>query len=550
MSAGLEIVSLGGCGGFGMNATLLVSEGRSLLVDYGTGFPSGIPAGVSKIVSDVAMVEDQLPAPSAIVVTHGHDDHAAGIAFLPESWRHAPLHGPAFALALVADRFEERGLSRPRMNPLRSGESFESLPFRVHALEVTHSIPESLMLAIETPEGLVVHSGDYRFDDAPVIGAPTDLATLESWGRQGVRLLLTDSTGAMREDDPGLSESSVAESLEKSLVGARGQVVVSTFASQLHRLVATVRAARRLGRKAAPLGMRMQRMLRLGRQLGLFELPAGSLLNWSDLAELPPEERIWLCGGCQGEPESTLNRLSFDTHARAGLREDDRVVITASVIPGSELPYARMTDRLLRLGVELIDPRVQSGLHYSGHGPRHDIRRLIEVLRPEAVVPVHGERRHLEACAALAESAAPAPRQIALVELGGRLRLEGRALREEKPLFITPRSLDEAGETVPIEVIRERRRLSECGVVAIRVEGAPGAVRAVEANTCGVAGPEPVERRNVEDAALDAANAAIAEAPSPGESVEERIARRVGRALKGQQRRRVPVLVVGLGEQR
>lgn len=542
MTGELEIISLGGCGGFGLNATLFVSGDEGILVDFGSGFPHGAAVGVTRLVPDASAVVDRCHL-RAIVLTHAHDDHAAGLPHLPVPWRRAPVYGTSLTLAFVADRFEDQSLPQPELRTLVAGERVEISPaFAVTPIAVTHSIPDSVMLAIQTPAGLVVHSGDFRFDDAPLCGPLTDWAALERLGREGVDLLLCDSTGALR-DEPTRSETAVAAELLAAIKGRRGQVVVSTFASQLHRLQAVIALAPQVRRKVGCLSMRMARTIRHGVSRRLFSLPAGVLLETDDLFDLPDDQRIWLAGGCQGEPESSLARLSYDQHPRCEVGRGDTLVVTASVIPGSEIPYGLMIDRFLRMEVDVVDTLDHPGIHASGHGSRAEIARLIEILQPRAFIPIHGSRRHLEACLDLARRTAKNLEDTALVEMGGRVRLDSGGLRLLPPLEFFPLSLDDAGRLVSRETVLARRRLAESGIaiIVIHESGAEDEIRVRGVGVTELDG-DPSLAREVQKA-VDIELGARATEP-----LDERITRRVGNLLRGGLRRRPPVIVVKRGD--
>lgn len=539
----VEIISLGGSGGFGLNATLYVADGEGLLVDYGTGFWNGDFGGVARLVPDGGAFVDRCERLHGIVLTHGHDDHHAALAFLPAAWRDVPIYGPPLALAFALDRLEDLGAPRPEMVPLRPGDPIELGPFRVRGVHVTHSIPDTMVLAVDSPAGLIVHTGDFRFDAAPTIGPPSDREGLRELGERGVRLVLCDSTGAVR-DGSTRTEESVDQDLAELLDRPSGQIVVSTFSSQLHRLQSVVKTAPRVGRKVACLGYRMTRTIHAALDLGLFELPAGVLVPPEDLSRRPEHERIWLAGGCQGEPESSLNKLSWDSSSRANVGPGDVVIVTASVIPGSEIAYGRMVDRLLRRGVEVVDAGTRPSLHASGHGARDEIREMLELLRPRAVVPVHGDRRHLERCAGLARALDPPPEDVLISEMGGSLVLDDEGLTHGQIVDVHPLALDEGGRVLSRDVISARRRLGERGVVAVSVAGLDRSKPSIAIDGSGVPSLDDphFDLDRVRFAVLEEIEAHRA-GRRGHDALDERIARRVGLLLRGAVRRRLPVLV-------
>ncbi|GAB4372224.1 MAG: ribonuclease J [Acidobacteriota bacterium] len=544
MTAPLEIVSLGGTGGFGMNATLYLAGDEGLLVDFGTGFPHGVPAGIARMVPDVRAVAERWPRLRGIALTHGHDDHVGALGYLPVPWRDAPVHGTPLTLAIASDRIEDAGAATPPMRVLEPGDTASIGPFRVRAIHVTHSVPSTTMLAIDTPAGTVLHTGDFRFDGDPVVGPRTDWPALAALARDGVRLVLCDSTGALR---PGhtTTEASVARALDDVIASADGQVFVSTFASQLHRLASVIGIAARRRRTVGFLSRRMERLWQQARDLGLVASPAGVVARAETVAGLPPERCLWLAGGCQGEPDSSMVRLSWDSDRRVSIAPRDLVVFTASVIPGNETDYARLVDRLLRLGARVEDSISRPELHSSGHGARDEIARLLATVRPAALMPVHGDRRHLEACAELAAGLEHPPGQIEIVELGGRVAVDARSITRLEPVEVPPMALDDAGRLLPYDVVRQRRRLSEAGfVVVLLARDGAGPPRLADVRGVALAGDD--ERATRREVARVVEQELARRAPA-GEPLHERIERRVAARLKASHRARPAVVVLEAG---
>ncbi|MBP7149797.1 MAG: ribonuclease J [Acidobacteria bacterium] len=541
----LEIISLGGCGGFGMNSTLYLAGDRAILVDFGIGFPRGFPVGVAQVVPDARPLLDRCPRLDAVFITHGHDDHAAGLPHLPEPWRSAPVYAPPLALCSIGDRFEDTATPRPKLVPVNDGDTIESAPFRVTYIHVTHSIPQNYLLAIDTPAGLVVHSGDIKLDLTPVAEAPTDLAALSALRSRGVRLLLLDSTGSRRDGRTG-SERSVRAPLETAIRSAEGTVVVSTFASHLHRIQTVCDIARRVGRKAALLGLRMTRTVRHGIDLGLFTAPRGLLVSAEELAQEPPERRLYLAGGCQGERQSSLSRLSLGVDPRAEVGRGDTVVVSASIIPGSEVQVGRLLDRFLRIGTGVIHASDFPGLHVSGHGSRDEIAELVELLRPQAIVPIHGDRINLEAIVTFVERLDPAPREALIIEKGDSLHVGPTKLALGDRIDLPAIHLDEGGVVVSQDVMRDRYRLALAGVVVVRVtltrEGrrTDAEARIEPIGIAGWDGPDGVREnteRIVRETAQRSGNMSAAE-------LEHDIERQVGNLLRRGNRRRPTVVVM------
>ncbi|MCU0230852.1 MAG: ribonuclease J [Acidobacteria bacterium] len=545
----VEIYSLGGCGGFGMNATLYISEGEGLLVDFGLGLPKSPALGVNQIVPDPTPLLARCPRLKAVLLTHAHDDHVGALAFLPPAWRSAPIYGPGLSIDAANDRFADAEVPAPARQTVPVGVRLDLGRFAATLIHVTHSVPETRVVALDTPAGTIVHLSDFKLDPTPVQGPSTDLEALAVLGRRGVRLVLFDSTGALREGRTA-SERSVVAPLEAVIRECRGQVVVSTFASHLHRIQSLCGIAVRTGRQPVPMGLRMTRTLRHGINRRLFDAPAGLVRDRDALPQIREHQRLIVAGGCQGERDSSLNRISLDNEPRVTLGRGDLVVISASVIPGCEVNVGRMTDRFLRRGVFVVHAAELRELHVSGHGGRDEVREVLQLLRPEAVVPIHGDRTHLEAAARLAEQLDPAPRQVEVIERGDLLRLGPDGLSRGERIELPPRYLDETGSPIPGEVLKARFRMSETGAAtvfaAIR-RGPGGAVEAeVRIAALGVPGWDDPGSGRVRALEREAHEAILrlGVRPGNGSRVKDAIASLVGHALRAGSRRKPMVTVV------
>ena len=545
----VEIYSLGGCGGFGMNATLFVAGDEGVLVDFGLGLPKSPALGVNQIVPDPSPLLARCPRLAAVLLTHAHDDHVGALAYLPPAWRSAPIYGPGLAIDAAKDRFGDAAVPPPPLHTVAPGVRLDLGRFAATLIHVTHSVPETRVVALDTPAGLVVHLSDFKLDPTPVQGPPSDLSALAALGQRGVRLVLFDSTGALREGRTA-SERSVVGPLESVIRESSGQVVVSTFASHLHRIQSLCGIAARSGRQPVPMGLRMTRTLRHGIDRGLFDAPAGLLRDRDELPQIPERRRLVIAGGCQGERDSSLNRISLDNEPRLTLGHGDLVVISASIIPGCEVNVGRMADRFLRRGVSVVHAAELRDLHVSGHAGREELREVLALLRPEAAVPIHGDRTHLEAAARLAEQLEEPPRQVELIERGDGIRLGPRGLERGERVDLPPRFLDEAGRRIPGEILKDRFRMSETGAATIFASirrGAGGAIDAeVRMAALGVPGwDDPADRRvrALEEEAR-ALVLRLGSRPGSGERVKDGIASLVGHALHEGSRRKPKVVVV------
>jgi len=544
----VEIYSLGGCGGFGMNSTLYLSGGEGLLVDFGMGLPRGPSLGVNQIVPDPSPLLDRCPRLNAVLLTHAHDDHAGALPFLPDAWREAPVYGPGLAIAGAKDRLEDAGTRVPRMRAVPPGERLELGRFAATFLHVTHSVPDTRIVALDSPAGLIAHVSDFKLDPSPVRGPATDLAAIADLGRRGVRLALFDSTGALR-DGRTASERSVVGPLEALVRDCRGQVVVSTFASHLHRIQSLCGIARRTSRHPATMGLRMTRAVRHGTDLGLFDSPAGLLRGRDEIPLIPERQRLVIAGGCQGERDSSLNRISLESEPRVVLGRGDLVVISASVIPGSDVNVSRMMDRFLRRGVSVVHAAEVRELHVSGHGARDEIREVLELLRPDAAVPIHGDRTHLEAAARLAEGLDRPPRRIEIAELGEGLVLGPDGLGRAGKVELLPRYLDATGGAIPGDVLRDRYRMSEMGAATVWIvlrdgpDGRPACeVRVAALGVPGWTGTKD-GRDDLEEAVRRRVDR-VATSGAGGERLKEEAASLVSASLRVGPRRRPKVLVL------
>ncbi len=545
----VEIYSLGGCGGFGMNATLYVCGDDGLLVDFGLGLPKSPSLGVSQIVPDPSPLLARCPRLVAVLLTHAHDDHVGALAHLPVAWRTAPVYGPGLAIDAAKDRLDDAGVPAPPLHAVAAGTRLELGRFSATLVHVTHSVPETRIVALDTPAGLVVHLSDFKLDPTPVQGPPTDLAALAELGKRGVRLALFDSTGALREERTA-SERSVVGPLESVIRECDGQVVVSTFASHLHRIQSLCAIAARGGRRPVPMGLRMTRTVRHGLDRGLFDAPAGLLRDRDELPQIPQRARLVIAGGCQGERDSSLNRISLENEPRIALGHGDLVVISASIIPGCEVNVGRMTDRFLRRGVSVVHAAEVRDLHVSGHGGREEIREVLALLRPEAAVPIHGDRTHLETAARLAERLDAPPRQVEVIELGEGLRLGPRGLARGERIELVPRYLDETGRQVPGEVLKDRFRMSETGAATVFAslrrgrDGTPEAeVRIAALGVSGWTGDGSRRVRELEEA-VRRLLVRLGTRPGNGEKVKDEIAGLVAHALREGSRRKPKVVVL------
>jgi ribonuclease J len=464
---------LGGLGEVGRNCTALEVEGRLALIDCGLMFPEEGMLGVDLVLPDFSSVLERRGDLECVLLTHGHEDHVGALAYLLAEVP-VPVYGTPLTVELARSRLEEAGLAAD-LRPVATGEWVQHGPFRFMLIPVAHSIPQGTGIALDTPEGLVVHSGDFKLDPTPIDGAPTDLPRFAALGRQGVRLLLADSTNA---EQPGFipSEASLARSLYELVVESRGRVIAACFASHLHRVQQIVEAAADAGRYVAFLGRSMQRNVAIGEKLGVIRLPADVVIPMEEVLTHSPEKVAVVCTGSQGEPFAALSLMAAGDHRWVKVEEGDTVLISARAIPGNETRMSRVINGLLRLGARVFHGD-NAPIHVSGHGAQDELRTFLNVVRPRSFVPVHGEYRHLSAHAALARQVGVP--EVLVCEDGDRVVLDGAETRVERRavpgrmVFVDGLEVDGGSG-----VIRDRRRLGEEGVivVVVGVDAATGQV--------------------------------------------------------------------------
>ena len=466
-AAPLEVVPLGGVGEFGRNVLWLRCGASSILVDVGVSFPDESFPGIDRIAPDLSVLRGERI--DGVFLTHGHEDHVGALSFLRE-WCPAPVYGFPFTLALARRRLEEARAPLDRMIEARGREPIVAGAFTVTFFRVSHSVPGSSAVLVEAGGRRLIHSGDFKLDDDPPDGETTDRDGIAAAVGEGVDLALVDSTNAER---PGRSQSErvAGEGLRAAFQGARGRIILTTFSSHVARVSQAAEAALAAGRRVALLGRSMRAVAEIAERFGRLRLPAGSRPAANDLRGIPPGRLLCLTSGSQGEPFSALYRLALGEHADLELAEGDVVLLSSRTIPGHERSVNRMSDHLVRRGARVVR-ETEPPIHVSGHAHREEIAEWIRMVRPRAVMPVHGDRRMLAAAREIALAEGVEPGRVHLLDNGDRLSLgpDGESL--------APRAvdcgvvyLDGRTETVGPEIVRERRHLAEEGVVVILVRG-------------------------------------------------------------------------------
>lgn len=538
----VRIGFLGGLGEIGRNCAAIEIDGKIALLDCGIMFPEDDMLGVDLVLPDFSSVLERAEDVSCVVLTHGHEDHVGSLAYFLRD-ANVPVYGTELAVAFARNRVEEIGIE-PDMRAVVTNEWVEEGPFRFTFVRVAHSVPDAAGVVFDTPEGIIVHSGDYKLDPTPIDGRPTDLATFAGFGRQGVRLLLADSTNAER---PGFveSESTVGQEIRELVSRADGRVILACFASHIHRVQQVVDAVVASGRKFAFLGRSMLRNTDIAKGLGILDFPAGDLVEIGDLGEFDPAQTAVICTGSQGEPFAALSLMASGQHRNIKLDPADTVIISATPIPGNETKVSRVINNLVGTGADVFHGR-NAHVHVSGHAAQDEIKTFMNVIQPQAFVPVHGERRHLQANAKLAH-------EVGIKEV--EVCVDGDVVVLDNGDFRVERSAIPAGyvylDGVDIsdveDVLRDRRHLADDGVliVTLGVDIASGEI---------VIGPD-VDSHGVRDDAemihkfvAEAVTSAVGSLDWPADldTVRRRVRNTASRSVKKQLNSRpvvIPVII-------
>ncbi|MCU7723779.1 ribonuclease J [Actinoplanes sp. KI2] len=463
----LRVTPLGGLGAIGRNMTVLEFDGKLLIIDCGVLFPDVEQPGVDLILPDFTPILSRLEDIQAIVLTHGHEDHIGAVPYLLAHKADIPLVGSEFTLALVEAKLAERRLD-PYTLTVREGQTERLGPFECEFFAVNHSIPDALAVAVRTPAGLVLHTGDFKMDQVPLDGRITDLAGFARLGAEGVDLLLSDSTNA---EVPGFvaPERDIGPVLSSIFGKARGRIIVASFASHVHRVQQVMDAAWEYDRKVALIGRSMVRNMGIARDLGLLHIPDGLLVSLDEATNLPGEEIVFMSTGSQGEPMSALGRMSTGDHRHITIAPGDTVVLASSLVPGNETSVYRVINQLSRAGATVIHKETAK-VHVSGHAPAGELLFLLNVVRPSNLMPVHGEWRHLRAHAQLGVESGVAPDRVVLCEDGdvvdlveGHARHVGRV--ENRYVYVDGLAVGDVSESL----LTERRILGDGGFISATV---------------------------------------------------------------------------------
>lgn len=460
----VEIVPLGGLGEFGLNMMAYRLADSFILVDAGLLFPSHDTPGVDLLLPDTSHVDAHASIFKGIVLTHGHEDHIGALPYLLKHYQ-VPVYGTPLTLGIVKRRLEEHGLlGSVDLREATHGERFELGDFRIEFVRVAHSLADSVAVVIDTPYGAIVHTGDFKIDEAPPIGPPIDMKRFAQLGREGVLCLLSDSTNAEVPGHTG-TESSVEAPLEEIFEGAPGRVLVCCFASSTHRVQIVLDLAKKHGRKVLLAGRSMNDILGIASDLEYLRVPPDTLWPLEEANDLPLDKQVLLTAGSQGEPMSALSNIANGTHRHVKLAAGDRVAMSSRVIPGNERSVNRVVNQLFRLGADVYSPP-GAKIHVSGHGSADDLRMLLDIVKPRHFIPIHGEWRQLYSHARLARQSEVPNERVFIAEDGDVMSFDEDGGKLTDKIETGIRLVDATGLGLVDDcVIRDRRRLSATGIL-------------------------------------------------------------------------------------
>ncbi|HEV3053710.1 MAG TPA: ribonuclease J [Solirubrobacteraceae bacterium] len=496
----MRVLPLGGLGEIGKNMTVVEYEGRIVVVDTGLRFPTTDMLGIDLVLPDFTYLRERADDIEAIVITHGHEDHLGALPWVlrelgSDGAKLPPVYGGRLTIAMARSKLDEHNLRDAPLEDIAPGDEVPLGPFTLELIHMTHSIPDSSAVALTTGLGTVLVTGDYKFDQTPVDGVPADMSRLAELGREGVLLLCGDSTNA---DRPGFSpsEREVGPHLEEVFARAEGRIVVTSFASNIHRVQQVVDAAAALGRKVALVGRSMRKNVNIGRSLGHIELPEGMLIQPQEVEDWPEHKVVVISTGSQGEPLSALRRMAHNDHRLIKLHEGDTVVFSATPIPGNERAVNETVDRLYHIGCNVITPR-DAPIHASGHGYVEELKLMLNLVKPRYVLPVHGDYKRIQLHAELADAVGIDPDDVFRGENGLPLEIDSSGARFGEPEQSGMIFVDGVDVGDPADVaLRDRRMLSADGifiVVATVSEQTGESVAAPEVIFRGVPFPEQAD---------------------------------------------------------
>jgi ribonuclease J len=467
LAGGVRIIPLGGLGEIGKNMTVVERDGRIVIVDTGLMFPTAEMLGIDLVLPDFSMLRERADDIEAVVLTHGHEDHVGALPYVLREVGIPPvIYGGLLTIGMVRSKLDEHKLREVPLQELPAGERVEAGPFGIELIHMAHSIPDARAVALFSDEGTVLITGDYKFDQTPVDGHPADVSRLAELGRDGVLCLCGDSTNA---DRPGVapSESSVGPALLEVFSRCKGRIIVTSFASNVHRVQQAIDAADELGRKVALVGRSMRKNFNIASNLGLASAPDGLFIQPKEVEDFPDEEVVVISTGSQGEPLSALRRMAHRDHPDVELHSGDTVIFSATPIPGNERSVNETIDRIFQIGAQVITAADQP-IHASGHGWQEELKLMLNLTRPRYVFPFHGDHKRLRLHADLAESVGIDRDRIFIGRNGLALDIDGSGARFGEDVHASMIFVDGVAVGEPEEfALRDRRKLSDDGLFIV-----------------------------------------------------------------------------------
>ena len=482
----LRIIPLGGLGEIGKNMTAFETDEDIIVVDSGLAFPDDEMPGIDLVIPDIGYLTKNASKVRSIVLTHGHEDHIGALPYVLKDLK-VPIYGTKLTLALVDKKLEEHDLKDSiHRQVVKCGQKFNFGTMSVEFINTNHSIADSCALAIETPLGTIVHTGDFKIDYTPIFGEPLDLARFGELGKKGVLLLMADSTGVERRGYT-MSERTVGEKFIEIMSETSGRILIATFASNIHRIQQIIDAAAMYGRKVTVLGRSMENVLEISMGLGYMNIPEDTLIDISDIEKYDDEQLVIITTGSQGEAMSALTRIASSDHRKVSIKEGDTVIVSASAIPGNEKFISKVINDLFRKGANVIYDALDE-IHVSGHAKQEELKTIHHLVKPKYFMPVHGEYRHLIQHARLAESMGMSPEDIFIMDNGDVLTITNEKAFVNEQVPVSSVLIDGLGVgDIGNVVLKDRKILSQDGLIIIIISYDTK-------NNAVISGPEVISR--------------------------------------------------------
>ena len=481
----VQIIPLGGLGEIGKNMTVFRYGDDMILIDAGLMFPEDDMLGIDLVIPDITYLIDNRDKLKGIFLTHGHEDHIGALPYVMKQID-CPVYGTALTLGILQGRLKENGVSSENLRTIKPGDKITAGAFKLDFIRVNHSIPDAIAIAINTPIGTIIHTGDFKIDHTPVDGQVTEFNKFAEYGDRGVLALLADSTNAER---PGFtpSEKMVGKTFDDEFRYAKNRIIVATFSSNVHRIQQVIDAAMKYDRKVAVIGRSMVNVVSIAKELGYLKAPEGEIIDIDETHNYTPDKIVIITTGSQGEPMSALTRMAMNDHKKVDIMPGDTVIISATPIPGNEKLVSRTIDHLYKLGADVIYEK-SNGVHVSGHASQEEIKLVHNLVRPKFFIPVHGEFRHLIKHANIAKSLGMPKENIVIAENGSVIELTKNSIGINGKVQAGKVLVDGLGVgDVGNIVLRDRRQLSQDGIMIVVVT--------IDKESCHVvSGPDIVSR--------------------------------------------------------